>query len=140
MHASPELVFDLGQLRPHPFRDGLALQPEPSVLGLPAEMREAQEIKRLGFPVATSHPCSGSIAPELDESRLVGMQLQAELRQSLTKVGKELLRIGLMLESGHEVISKPHDDHVTVGVLASPLPDPPVEDIVEVDIGKQRRG
>jgi hypothetical protein len=45
-----------------------------------------------------------------------------------------------MLEPGHEVIREAHDDHVTVCVLASPLPDPPVDDIVEVDIGKQRGG
>ena len=140
MHTLPELVFDLGQLRPHPLRDGLALQPEPSVLGLPAEVREAKKVERLGLPVATNCTCPCGVAPELDKSRLVGMQVQTELRQSLTKVGEELLRIGLMLKSGHEVVSKPHDDHVTVGVLPSPLPDPPIEDVVEVDVGKQWRG
>src|SRR5664280_1982288 len=105
MHASPELVLDLGQLRPHPLRDGLALQPEPSVLGLPAEVREAEEVERLRLADATSRPGPGSSAPELDEPRLVGMQLQAELRQPLTKVAEELLRIALMLESGHEVVA-----------------------------------
>jgi len=138
MHASPKLVLDLGQLRPHPLRDGLALQPEPSVLGLPAGVREAEEVERLAFPDATGCSCPGSIAPELDESRLVGVQLQTELRPPLTKVGKELLRIGLMLESGHKVISKTNDDDVTVGILPSPLPDPPVKDVVEVDVGQQR--
>jgi hypothetical protein len=80
------------------------------------------------------------MTPELDEARLVRVHLQHELRQPLTKVAEELLRISLMLEPVHEVIREAHDDHVTVCVLVSPLPDPPVEDVVEVDIGKQRGG
>ena len=36
------------------------------------------------------------------------MQLQVELRKSLTKVLQELLRITKVLEPGHEVISEPH--------------------------------
>ena len=67
------------------------------------------------------------------------MQLQTKLRKSLTKIGEEPLRIFSMFEPGDEVVSEAHDDHVTVGVLASPLPGPPIEDIVEVHVGKQRR-
>ena len=80
MHALSELVLDLSQFRPHPLRDGNAPQPETPVLGLPAEVREAEEVERLGFSDATSCSCPGSKAPELDESRLVGMQFQVELR------------------------------------------------------------
>src|SRR5664280_1406966 len=104
MPAPLEFIFDLMQLGPHPLRDGLALEPETPALVLPADVREAQEVERLGLPVAPGRTIPGGIAPELDEPGLVGMQLQAELRETLTKVGEELLRIGLMLESGHEVI------------------------------------
>jgi len=38
MHPSPELVLDLGQLRPHPLRDGLAPHREPSGLRPPADV------------------------------------------------------------------------------------------------------
>jgi hypothetical protein len=41
---------------------------------------------------------------ELDEPRLVGMQLQVELRKSLTKIDKEPLRIRLILEPGDKVV------------------------------------
>ena len=45
MHALPELAVDRLQLRPHPFRDR-----DPPVPGLPADVREAQEIERLRLP------------------------------------------------------------------------------------------
>src|SRR6266487_4054263 len=47
MLALFDLVFDLFQLDPHPFRVGLPPDPEPSVLRPRADMRESQE--RLDF-------------------------------------------------------------------------------------------
>ena len=37
-----------------------------------------------------------------------------------------------MLEPDDEVIGEPHDDNVAVGMPASPLPDPPVEQKTEI--------
>jgi hypothetical protein len=70
---------------------------------------------------------------------LSGVQFQPELRESLAEIGEELLRIGLVLEPGDEIISEPYDDHVAVGVPTPPLPDPLVEHVVEIHVGKQRR-
>src|SRR2546421_7809192 len=44
-----------------------------------------------------------------------------------------------MLESGNEVIGKPDDDHVALGLSLSPLLDPQVQHVVKIDIGQQRR-
>ena len=44
-----------------------------------------------------------------------------------------------MLEPGDEVVRPAQDDHVSVRLLAPPAPGPPVEDVVEVDIGDERR-
>jgi len=96
----------------------------------------SQEVKRLRLPLATGRTGSGGVAPELDEPRLVGMQLQVELRKPLSKVAEELLGVRLVLEPGDKVVGEPHDDHVTVGVPPPPLPDPSVEDVVEVDVRK----
>ena len=52
---------------------------------------------------------------------------------------EELLCITKMLEPDDEVIGEPGDDHVAPGVPLSPLPDPPVEDVVKVDVSEQRR-
>ena len=53
------MVFDLVELGPHPFRDGLALQPETAGLGRPAVVREAKEVERLGLVDATGFAVSG---------------------------------------------------------------------------------
>ena len=46
----------------------------------------------------------------------------------------------LILKSHHDVVRKPHDDHVAVRSLPSPRLDPQVEHVVEVDVRQQRRG
>ena len=98
MSASLELVVDLGKFRPHPFRDGLALAPEPSSPRQPTDVGEAEEIERLGFPDAPSPPVPGGVPPELDQPGLVRMQLQTELREPLAEIGEKPLRVLLILE------------------------------------------
>ena len=44
-----------------------------------------------GFPTPRAARCSGGIAPELDQPGLVGMQLQPELREPLTKIVRNCL-------------------------------------------------
>jgi len=44
-----------------------------------------------------------------------------------------------MLEPNDEVISKTHDDHVTLRLRFSPLLSPKVEYVVQVDVGQKRR-
>ncbi len=77
--------------------------------------------------------------PELDQPGLVGVQLQTELRESLTKVGKEPPRVLLVLEAGDNVVRKTHNDHVAVREATSPLLHPQVEDVVQVHVREQRR-
>src|ERR1700682_4422607 len=134
MPAPQALVFDLSQLGPHPLRAGLALQPETPVPRLPAEVREAEKVERLGLADASGRSGPGGVPTELDEPRLVGVQLQVELRQPLAKVSEEPPSVTLMLEPGDKVIGEPRDDHITMRLASSPLPDPPVKDVVQVDI------
>jgi hypothetical protein len=102
-------------------------------------VREAEEAKRLGFPEAPCLSILGGEPPELDQPRLVGVQHQPELRESLTQLGQEPPRIVLMLESDDEIVRPAHDDHITVPVAASPPVSPQVKDVVEVDVRHQRR-
>ena len=44
-----------------------------------------------------------------------------------------------MLEAGHQIIGIAHDDHVAGGLVPSPALGPQVEDVVQVDVGKQWR-
>jgi len=63
-----------------------------------------QEIERLRLSKPTRLAITSSEPPELDQARLVGMQLQGELREPFAKVAEEPLRIGPMLEPGHKVV------------------------------------
>ena len=99
-----------------------------------------EKVERPGLADASRLAVLSGKPPELNEPRLVGMQLQTELREPLTKIGEEPLRIALVLEPGYKVVGEPDDDDFTVGVPLPPLPDPPVGDVVEVDVGQQRRG
>ena len=56
MHAADELLLDLQQLGPHPLADCLALQRKAPIPVLPADMREAQKVERLGFSFSSSFP------------------------------------------------------------------------------------
>ncbi len=102
-------------------------------------MRESEEVERLRLALATPSSVSDGEPPELDQTCLVGMQLEAELRQSFTKVDEELLRFPVMLEPDNEVVGEAGDDHITASLASPPLPNPPVEDVVEIDVGQQRR-
>src|SRR4051812_39131188 len=124
MPASLELVLDLSELDPHPLRDRDALEHEPPGLGLRADVREPQEPERLRLPDSPRRSPLDREAAELDETRLVGMQLQGKLREPLTKIAEELPGVTLMLEPGHEVVGEPHEDDIPAGLSTPPLPGP----------------
>src|SRR4249920_3790360 len=103
-------------------------------------MREAEEVERFRLPDAPGRPSPGGVPPELQQPGLVGVQLQPELREPLTKIGKELPRIVLVLEPRDEVVGEPHDDHIPVRMPTSPPRHPQVEDIVGSPRGISPRG
>src|SRR6266511_4669519 len=139
MPACLELVFDLLELGPHPLGDRDAPEPEPPAPGLPADVREAQEVERLRLSEPVRLAVRGGEPPELDQASLVGMQLQGELRDPVAKIVEELLGVTSMLEPDHEVVRPAHDDHVTACVASPPLPGPLVQHIMEVHACEQRR-
>ena len=83
MHATPELGLDLGQLRPHPFRDRDTPHPEPPAAGSGTDVRKAQKVERLRLAQTPTPPVDGGTPPELDQPRLVRVQLQPEPREPL---------------------------------------------------------
>jgi hypothetical protein len=88
-----ELLVDSLQLRPQPFRDRDTPDPEPPRPGCRADMRKPQEVERLRSTRTTRLPKPGSVPPELDQPRLVRVQLQPEPRQPLAKLVQEPPRI-----------------------------------------------
>ena len=59
MSAVLELVVDLSKLGPHPFEIVMRRSRNCPPLPLPADVREAQVIERLGLPEATALPGAG---------------------------------------------------------------------------------
>ncbi len=102
-------------------------------------MLEAEEVERLGLGLSARASVLGREASELDQPRLLGRQLQAEPREPVAKIGQEPLRIALVLEPDDVVVGVADDDHLTARVPAPPLVGPQVKDVVQVDVGQQRR-
>jgi len=50
----------------------------------------------------------------------------------------EPLCVSTTLKAHDEVVAVAHDDHVAARVASSPLLGPEVEDVVQVDVRKQR--
>ncbi len=68
----------------------------------------------------------GGEPPELDQTRLLGVELQGEPRESFPQVRPKPLGVIPVLESHYGVIGETHDDHVTARVSSSPLVGPKV--------------
>src|SRR5215217_5230276 len=139
MPAGIERGSDLAQPRPHPLFGRDALDLETSVLGLRADVREAEKLERLGSARAAPGSPLGREAAKLDQTRLGRAQLQAEPRQPAAKFTPEALRVVMALEADDEVVGVAHDDYLAARVPLSPLVGPEVEGVVQVDVGKQRR-
>ena len=101
-------------------------------------MREAEKLERLRLTESPGLATSGGEPPELDQPRLLSVQLQRELRESFAQINPEPLRVIPVLETHHEVISETHDHDITARPPGPPLVSPEIEDIVQVDVRKQR--
>ena len=74
--------------------------------------------KRL--PFSTPLPVLDRELTELRRSRLLRMQLQVELPQSLGEFRPKLVGIRFALESNHDVVRESHDDDITARSFATP--------------------
>jgi hypothetical protein len=132
-------VFTSLSLACNRLRIGLPQHGEASVISpLPADVREAEEVERHGLPLTAPLSVFRREPAELQETRLLGMQLQLELPKALGQLLPEPLGIRLVLESEHEVVGIPDDDHVAAGLLPAPRLAPEVEHIVEIDVREKR--
>src|SRR6516162_10318582 len=138
MHASPQFLFQGPQLGLLPLAHRLSQDRKVPLPGPSANVREAQEVERFRLAFATLPPILFRKAAKFDDARLIGMQLKAKLRESFAQLRQEPLCFIPMLESGHEVIGKANEDALSARVPLSPLPNPEIECVVEIDIRKER--
>jgi len=119
MHAAAQLFLNPPKPRPHAIASCSALELERSSPGRAADEREPQE--RKGLRSAKSAPLSAysRVAAELQQSRLLPVQLEPESLEPRTHRIPEAPRIGFVLEANNDVIGISHDDHVAGGLSPS---------------------
>ena len=139
MLAALDLAPEDSELGRYPLRVGNPLELEAPAPGLPANMREAEEAKRLRLAQVPPLTIPGGKPPELDQPRLLGRQLQVELREPSAKLSVKPLCVLPVLESHHGIVGKTHDHDLTARVPVPPLVGPEVEDVVRINVGKERR-
>jgi hypothetical protein len=71
VHTLTELLLNLPQLRPHAFANRLAPHRKHPQPVLPADVREAKEVERLGLAFSSSFPVLFGKPPELNPARLI---------------------------------------------------------------------
>ena len=126
------------QFHARPLRVGDALEHEAPVPRSRTNMCEAKEPKRLRLAETTLGPLLSGEPPKPNQPRLLGVELQAELREPVAKVRPEPLGIIAMLEPHHEVVSETRDDNVTARMPSSPLVSPQVKDVMQADVRQER--
>src|SRR5262245_55612108 len=104
----------------------------PPIPLLPADVRDAEDIKRLRLPLPDAPPALGRVRTELQQPRLLGVQRQTKPRKSLAQLGQEPLGLPPVLKSHDDVVRVPHDHHITAGVRPPPPPDPEIEHVVQI--------
>src|SRR5664279_4493394 len=85
MPSPLQLVVNLLQLGPHPFRLGLAPNPEPPFPPGRTDVRETEEGERLRLTQPPRLTTFGRVASEFDQPRLVRVKLQTELGEPVAK-------------------------------------------------------
>src|SRR3984893_14773118 len=116
MHQPPPLLAQRLQLARQALALRLVLHDEPAVPRPPAVVGEAEEGEDHRSPLAALPPSQSREPAELDQSRLVLVQRQAEVTQSLLEGTDHLPCIGLALEAHHEVVGIAHDHNATASM------------------------
>jgi hypothetical protein len=136
MPARTEFLLQFPQFLPQALARRMPLHGEVPLPTLPADVREAQKVERLGFAFSSPLPIAFGVPPELNPARFLRMQFQSKLPQPFPEVLQEAVRFPLRLESQHRVVSIAHDDHVSARVFPPRL-HPQIEDLVQIDIRQQ---
>src|SRR5262245_32316554 len=97
-----------------------------------------QERKFLRFlsPSVGIGPC---ISSEFKMPRFLLSQFQMELPHAITKAFKKGLGIRLVLETRQEIIGKAGQIGFAPTLTTHPALEPDIQNVMEVDIGKERR-
>ena len=139
VHPAAQRLLNLLQLRHHP----LVRRPTPNRKQTPCTgstlVDESKECERLWFLLSPLAPVPGRKPAELQQTRLLRMKFQIELRQSFPKLVQETLGIILILKTHHQIVRVADNNNLPARHLLTPCFHPKVEYVMQVQIRKQRR-
>jgi hypothetical protein len=135
-----QLLLQRCQLRPHALARRLASDDTGAGLPMPCtDVCEAQKVERLRLAFSSWLPVRDGVWPKLDQARVVWMHFQAELPASSLPVPQEPRGILPVFEADHAIIRVADDSDIALGAFLAPGVHPQVEDLVEGDVGEERR-
>jgi hypothetical protein len=102
--------------------------------GARTDVRETQEVEGLSFLSDATASRQGGQPPKSQQSRLLRVQFQGELCESLAQFAPKPFGITPVLEARNQIVSVAHEDHVPECTPISPASSPKVEDVVQVDV------
>ena len=104
-----------------------------------ADEGETEKVEGLRFAEPASRSVRRRMAAELDDPGLVRVERKRKRLEPRPHRLEETPRVGLELEAEDMIVGVTHDDHVSFGFAPPPLRGPEIDDVVEVDVGEQRR-
>lgn len=139
VHSLSQFRFDLPQCGTHAFGHRMSMDREPAALAsLGTLVREAKEVESFGPALAASCTTFARIATELDQTRFAFVELQSELGKPRVEVLQTRRRLAPGLETDHEIIRIPYDNHIAATAVFPPPLDPQVKHIVQEDVREER--
>ena len=97
-------------------------------------MREPKEVERLRPSLLPYSTPLGRKAAKLDQSRFVRVQSKPELSEPFPELTQESSRRSHILKAHHTVVSIANHDDVPLPWLFSPVLNPEIEGVVQIDV------
>ena len=138
VHASPEFGFNFLKLCLPSLAHRLPQHHKSSLACHSTAVSETKKVKGLGFSFASALPVLFCMSPKLDQARLLGVKFQPKTLKPLHKLAQKPLTVLSLLKSNNEVIGKPHHNHISSCFRSSPLLDPQIKHIVQIEVGQKR--
>src|SRR5712692_5361587 len=135
MQAPSKLGLDLLELRLQPSTFGLANHRKPAFPRFSTDVGKSEKVEGFRFAQALPPSVRGRKPTELQQTRLLRVQFQAEFQESLLQLCQEIFSIRSVLKSHNDVIGEAHDDNIAVRRPLTPLLHPEIEHIMQIDVG-----
>ncbi len=113
--------------RPHPLGHSLTPCNEVTLRSPRTVVREPKKRERLRLAFSTLLPIDLREPTEFDQTRLLRMEFQREIRQPFLKLSQEPLSVFAPLKADHQIVSVTDHHHLSARHLPAPCFDPKVK-------------